>query len=107
MFTMIVRMMKRQDGQRDIGLVSITYFDSHLLEESFRKCVNLEIRNCTFFFKSEVVNILVDKNLLTSEGENRPKAVERLARRAEVVLPLISFDQFMMLFVIYCSLIYF
>ena len=43
----------------------------------------------------------------SSEGENRAKAVERLARRAEVVLPLILFDQFMMLFVIYCVLIYF
>ena len=36
MFTMIMRMIKRQDGQRDIGLVSITYFDSHLHEESFK-----------------------------------------------------------------------
>ena len=54
MFTMIVRMMKRQDGQRDIALVSITYFDSHLLEESFRKCVNLEIRNCTFFLNQKL-----------------------------------------------------
>ena len=46
---MILRMIKRQDGQRDIGLVSITYFDSHLLDESFGKCVNLEIRNFAFF----------------------------------------------------------
>ena len=90
MFTMIMRMIKRQDGQRDIGLVSITYFDSHLLEESFRKCANLEIRNCTFF-KSEVVHILLKES---SEGENRAKAVERLARRAEVVLPLILFHDF-------------
>ena len=44
------------------------------------------------FLKSEVVHILLKES---SEGENRPKAVERLARRAEVVLPLILFDQFM------------
>ena len=36
--SMIMRMMKRQDGQSDIGLVSITYFASHSLEASFRKC---------------------------------------------------------------------
>ena len=37
MFTMIVRMMKRQDGQRDVGLVSITYFDSHLFLRELQK----------------------------------------------------------------------
>ena len=70
MFTMIVRMMKRQDGQRDIGLVSITYFDSHLLEESFRKCVNLEIRNCTFFEIRSCV-YLAKKNLLKVKTAQR------------------------------------
>ena len=66
-------------------------------------CILSHNKLCSFL-KSEVMHILLKES---SEGENRPKAVERLARRAEVVLPLILFDQFMMLFVIYCVFVIF
>ena len=73
------------------------------MKRASKVCILSHNKLCSFL-KSEVMHILLKES---SEGENRPKAVERLARRAEVVLPLILFDQFMMLFVIYCVLIYF